>query len=95
MDEPLAGASSEQPTREPMRSANTALENVRNAELTDDQIDFVGRLSSVNMSTAEIARLIERMRARGAAGSQGSGSGNMGGEMDPHTAPPSYDAIES
>jgi len=88
---PLAGPSgdaSSEPTREPMRLATSAVANV--PHLTDEQIDFVGRLSSVNVPITDIARLMESMRARGAAGGAESGSGEISG-VDPGTAPPSYD----
>jgi len=88
---PLAGPSgdaSSEPAREPMRLATSAAANV--PHLTDEQIDFVGRLSSVNVPITDIARLIESMRARGAAGGAESRSGEISG-VDPGSAPPSYD----
>jgi hypothetical protein len=54
------------------------------------KIDFVGRLSSVNVPITDIASLMESMRARGAAGGTESRSGEISG-VDPGTAPPSYD----
>jgi hypothetical protein len=60
-------------------------------QLTDEQIDFVGRLSSVNVPVTDIARLMESMRARGEAGGEESRSHEIRGGVDPGTAPPSYD----
>jgi len=83
-----------QPTHEPTRAAN-ASRNRPNAQLTDEQIDFVSRLSSADVPATDIARLMQRMRAGGAGSGQGSGSGEMHGGMGAGAAPPSYDAMEA
>ena len=38
-----------------MRQAANAAENVLSGQLTDEQIDFVGRLSNANVPAADIA----------------------------------------
>lgn len=82
-----------QPVREPMRQAANAAENESSAELTDEQIDFVSRLSSANVPATDIARLMERMR-EGRAGSSRRSGGEMSSRTDTTVAPPSYDALE-
>jgi hypothetical protein len=71
-----------------MQLATSAVANV--PHLTDEQIEFVGRLSSVNVPIMDIARLMESMRARGGAGGAESRSGEISG-VDPGRAPPSYE----
>jgi hypothetical protein len=83
-----------QRAREPMRQAANAAENVPSAELTDEQIDFVSRLSGANVPATDIARLMERMREGRAGSSRRSGSGEMSGRTDTTVSPPSYDALE-
>ncbi|KIM72316.1 hypothetical protein PILCRDRAFT_742732 [Piloderma croceum F 1598] len=80
-------ASVSQPVQEPTRQAANSAENVPSAQLTDEQIDFVGRLSSANVPATDIARLMERMREGRA------GTGEMSGRMDATVAPPSYDTL--
>jgi hypothetical protein len=91
----LPSTSVAQPRREPMRPAATVPEHVLNAQLTDEQIDLLGRLSSANVPPTDIVRLTERMRAGWAASGQGLASGEMHSVMSTGTAaPPSYHAIE-
>ena len=92
---PLAGpsgdASSEHPTREPMLLATNVTANVPHP--TDEQINFMGRLSSFNVPIMDIVRLMGSMRARGAASGAESRSGEISGGVDLGTAPPSYDIV--
>ena len=60
--------------------------------LTDEQIDFVSRLSSTDLPPTDIARVIERMRAK-VEGGQGLGSSGMGNAAGTDTAPPGYNAL--
>jgi hypothetical protein len=85
---PANEASSAEPTREPMRS-NPAI-----AQLTDEQLGLLSRLSSANVPAADIAQLMERMTTGRAAASQGLGRVGIRDDMDPDTAPPSYDIID-
>jgi hypothetical protein len=75
------------PSTVPLDISTDAPENVTDPQLTDEQIDFVGRLSSVNVPAMDIARLIERMRAGGAE------TGSADGDMNLDTAPPNYNDI--
>jgi hypothetical protein len=86
------GAPSAQLTHE--QSAANGLENISNAQLTDEQIDYVSRLARANVPATDVARLMERMRA-GEARGQGSAvvNGEIRSETDQGTAPPSYDTI--
>jgi len=84
------------PSGEPMRSATSAAANVPlAAQLTDEQIDFVGRLSSVNIPVTDIARLMESMRARGEVGGEELRSDEIRGGVAPGAAPPSYESAWS
>ena len=78
-----------------MQLAN-ATEDIPNAQLTDGQIDYLSRLARANVPATDVARLMERMRGggeeRGRESAAVSGEINSS-EMDPGTAPPSYDVI--
>lgn len=65
------------------------------AQLTDEQIDFIRGLGSANVPAADIARVIERMKADYAAASASAQRRPSWGAGDGHAsvlAPPSYDA---
>ena len=50
---------------EPMGLAAVATENdTTNGQLTDQQIDFVADLSMANVASADVARVMERMRSK-------------------------------
>jgi hypothetical protein len=84
---PLRGTAV-QPTSEPMRSMPNVLDSAQNEQLTDEQADLVSGLWRANVAAADIARVIERMRAGGGASGSASGDRNSG------TSPPSYDVID-
>ena len=86
-------ASPTRPTQEAMHSAANAPENPSIAQLTDQQINLLPRLSTANVPVADLAGLMERMAAGTSSGRQGLGSSEI--SMDPETAPPSYDIIAS
>jgi hypothetical protein len=88
------GASPAQPVHQRRRRAVHDSGSVSNAQLTDEQIDLVGKLSSANLPATDIARLVERMRAGEATSGQGSVSGERRDRVRPDPAPPSYDDIE-
>ena len=78
-----------------MQLAN-ATGDTPNAQLTDDQIDYLSRLARANVPATDVARLMERMRAGGEE--RGRESAAVSREinsiqMDHDTAPPSYDLI--
>lgn len=91
---------SPQPTSNKMRLIPNVLHSTQNEQLTDDQADLVSDLWRANVAAADIARVIERMRAGDAAdisrvveripaGASRSGDRNSG------TSPPSYKVINS
>lgn len=80
-----------QPTSEPMRSIPNVLDSTQNEQLTDEQADLVSGLWRANVAAADIARVIERMRAE----PRGAASGSASGNRNPSISPPSYDIIDS
>jgi hypothetical protein len=86
---PLSGTISGQPAREPAADTHS---HISNAQLTDNQIDFVNSLWSANVPATDIARLMKRIRV---TGGQGSGIREMCDGDHPYTAPPSYDGLGS
>lgn len=84
---PLRGTTA-QPTSEPIHSISNVLDSAQNEQLTDEQADLVAGLWRANVAAADIARVIERMRAGGGA------SGSASGDRNPGTSPPSYDVID-
>ena len=82
-------------SREVMQLVN-ATEGILNVQLMDDQIDYLSRLVRANVPAMDVARLMERMRGggeeRGWESTAVSGEINSS-QIDPGTAPPSYDII--
>ena len=77
-------------THQLARSAAQAPGNAPGTRLTNEQADFVNSLWRANVPAADIALVMERMRAEEAGHGESSWSGERGGsEMSP--APPSYD----
>jgi len=81
--------SAAQPTSKPMRLIPSVLESAQNEQLTNEQADLVSGLWRANVAASDIARVIERMRAGGAA------SGSTSGDRSPGTSLPSYNVIDS
>jgi hypothetical protein len=73
-----------------MRSTANGPGNVSGAPLTDEQVDFVNGLWRANVSAADIARVIERMRSEEAGHGQGSENVEMS-DMNSSIAPPRYE----
>jgi hypothetical protein len=94
-DTPSSGTTPSQPLRESLESTSNAPANIFNARLTDEQADLVSGLWRANVSAADIARVIERMRAGTELSGLRSGSTEMDGDINPGIAPPSYDDIDS
>jgi hypothetical protein len=78
-----------QPTSKPMRLTPNVLESAQNEQLTNEQADLVSGLWRANVAASDIARVIERMRAGGAA------NGSTSGDRSPGTSLPSYNVIDS
>jgi hypothetical protein len=74
-----------------MRSIPNVLDSTQNEQLTDEQADLVSGLWRANVAAADIARVIERMRAE----PRGAASGSASGNRNPSISPPSYDIIDS
>jgi len=74
--------------------AANAQSNTSITPLTDEQADLVAGLWRANMPTADIARVMERVRA-GEASGQGSRRAEMTNDVNLDIAPPSYDVINS
>jgi hypothetical protein len=68
------------------------IQDTSTAQLTDGEIDSVARLLRSGVPAAEVARVIESLRADGAARAQGLRNGDDGDDVS--TAPPCYDAID-
>ena len=92
---PLSGTTSVQPTHEQMHlGATNAVEgDTTNLQLTDEQIDFVTDLSSANVPSTDVVRVMERMRSRSRRATLGSQSVESGDQLNPGIAPPSYNEI--
>lgn len=89
---PPPESASSQPSLEPMHWASTDVQDDgANAELTDEQIDFVTGLSNANIPSTEVARVMQRMRSGRAT--SGGGIRNRGVNQVNAFLPPSYEAI--
>jgi hypothetical protein len=90
---PAASSSraSEQLMPESLHSAASPLDSISIAQLTDDQIGLLSRLSSANVPATDIAQLMERMKAGRASGGQGL---RPNGTDSDSIAPPSYNVID-
>jgi hypothetical protein len=64
------------------------------AQLTDEQVDFVRSLGASNVPAADIARVIERMKMGDGVGIEGPSRGVMN-SVNPGLAPPRYESIDS
>jgi hypothetical protein len=86
-----ATGTSAQLTRQPslVVGVNTSI-----AQLTDEQIGLLSRLSSANVPAADIARLMERMTSGRASNAQGLDSDNASDGVNLDAAPPSYDVLD-
>jgi len=89
---PPPASPSSQPSLEPVHWASTDVQDDEvNAELTDEQIDFVTGLSVANIPSTEVARVMQRMRSARATSVRGVG--NRGVNQVTAASPPSYKAI--
>ena len=77
-------------TRQPsLAGGNTSI-----AQLTDEQIGLLSRLSSANVPAADIAQLMERMTTGRALNAQGLDGENASDGVNPDAAPPGYDVLD-
>ena len=83
--QPGAAITTHQPT------TSLAAHDAPAARLTSEQADFVNDLRRANVPAADIAVVMERMRAEAEGHGQ---SGGRGGEMGLRAAPPGYDGID-
>jgi hypothetical protein len=74
----------------PVQNSTVAAADV---QLTDEELDFIRRLGHVDVPAADIARLIERMKAEHIARSEGSRAG-ISSDTTSLGEPPSYNFID-